>query len=126
MSSGGGAHGARVVEPADAAVLAFLDQLSPEDAARFFLLRRSAIPTETVATLIRPMLPPTIADDTVQSFVVAVSGAAKAFAVQLAEAARETAGDGAITGPRMVRTAQFSASHLASQKPSLPYVYSAD
>ena len=83
-------------------MLSFLDGLSPEDAARFFLLRRSGVPLDTVSTLVKPMLPIPLSDDAMHGVVVAVTGAAKALAVQLAEAARDVAAGAAVSDSHMV------------------------
>ena len=85
-----------------AAMLSFLDSLSPEESARFFLLRRSGVPVDIVATLVKSMLPMPLSDDAIHGVVVSVTGAAKALAVQLAEAARDVAGGAAVSESHMV------------------------
>ena len=95
-----------------ASTLAFLDGLSPSDAARYFLLRRSSVPVDTVTTLVKPLLPPMLSDDAVHGFVVAVTGAVKALAVQLSEAARDVAGDSPISESHMVSGILFGLFNL--------------
>lgn len=82
--------------------MSYLDGLSPDAAARFFLLRRSSIPPESIAALVRPLLPPMLSEDAIHGLTVAISGASKALAVQLAECAKEVAGDAPISDVHMV------------------------
>lgn len=57
---------------------------------------------DAVATLVKPMLPIPLSDDAMHGVVVAVTGAAKALAVQLAEAAQDVAGGAAVSESHMV------------------------
>lgn len=87
------------------ATTAFLESLTPLDAARYYTIRRATVPPEIVHALIRPLLPSTLSEDAQRSISAALSGAAKAFAVQLAEESRVIAGD----APRISESHVFEA-----------------
>ena len=67
--------------------LKYLDSLSPEDMLRFKAFQTSRLASAPAS--IEPMLPPLMPDDRKSLTAVAISAAAKAFAVQLMETAKE-------------------------------------